>query len=333
MCMIHGLTAQDNHLIGSAIQRNTIKHRNPIARNTEETWHMADNYLFIAKAISLLRLPFAMVQEHDRNKPRQRSDNGNSISQLVALGMKKKYKPVALKVWPVISELPEKFRIIQNIIGDPLRNLPALNPRPPPFVPMGRYMQERKEIFDRLNSGFLLPAECNLLHHFMTLHQDASAWDDLERGHFHEDSFPPVEIPVIPHTPLVLRNIPIPPGIYDDICTAIKGKLMLEFSSPQIRRIAPDGSALSRKMESCCKLYNLWTCWQLWRLDWPSKWLYALCKCTTVVATNNVGLTCFLTSTKKQGLTDRWGGRWGNGTRWSRRRSGSIRLYHGRRQQ
>lgn len=141
------------------------------------------------------------------------------------LKTKKKYKPVALKVRPVIGELPDKFRIIRNIIGDPLEHLPILSPTPPPFSPVGRYTQERKDIFDKLNPGFLLPAERDLIHHFMMLHQDAFAWDDSERGHFREDFFPPIEIPTIPHTPWVLRNIPIPPGIYDDVCAALKRKI------------------------------------------------------------------------------------------------------------
>ena len=110
---------------------------------------------------------------------------------------KKKYKPVALKVKPVVGELPDKFRIVRNITGDPLEKLPTLNPHPPPFKPHGRYTQERKELFDAANPGFLQPTEQDLLHHFMTLHQDAFAWNDTERGHFREDFFPPVDIPVV----------------------------------------------------------------------------------------------------------------------------------------
>jgi hypothetical protein len=48
---------------------------------------------------------------------------------------KKKYKPIAQKVQPVIAELPDHFRIIQNIVGDPLTDMLKLNPHPPPFTP------------------------------------------------------------------------------------------------------------------------------------------------------------------------------------------------------
>ena len=138
---------------------------------------------------------------------------------------KKKYKPVALKVRPVIGELPDKFRIVRNIIGDPLANLPVLDPNPPVFSPCGRYTQERMEIFDKNNEGFLLTEERKLLHHFMMMHQDAFAWNDTERGHFREDFFPPIEIPVVPHTPWVQRNIPIPPGLYDEVCLNLQKKI------------------------------------------------------------------------------------------------------------
>ena len=41
---------------------------------------------------------------------------------------KKKYKPVTKKVKPVITELPKKYQIVQNIVGDPLETMPSLDP-------------------------------------------------------------------------------------------------------------------------------------------------------------------------------------------------------------
>ena len=60
----------------------------------------------------------------------------------------KKYKPVALKVKPVLGTLPERFRIIREITGDPLKGLPKLPEHPPEFSPKGRYTAERKEKLD-----------------------------------------------------------------------------------------------------------------------------------------------------------------------------------------
>jgi hypothetical protein len=65
------------------------------------------------------------------------------------LSAKKKYKPIAKKVRPVIGELPEKFRIERKIIGKPLDDLPILNPNPLPFIPSNRYTLERRDQLDK----------------------------------------------------------------------------------------------------------------------------------------------------------------------------------------
>ncbi|KAG6838318.1 hypothetical protein C0991_000277 [Blastosporella zonata] len=56
--------------------------------------------------------------------------------------VKKKYKPVALRTKPVAAKIPDGFQIIQNIIGDPLKDMPILSPNPPPYSPTGRFTQE-----------------------------------------------------------------------------------------------------------------------------------------------------------------------------------------------
>ena len=137
-----------------------------------------------------------------------------------------KYKPVALKTRPVVQELPAEFRIKREIIGDPLAEMPKLSPNPPEFVPTGRYTQERKDQFDKVHKeDFLLPEERKLMHHFMMEQSYGFAWNDQERGRFREDFFPPVDIPVVPHKPWVLKNIPIPPGLYPKVCELIKRKM------------------------------------------------------------------------------------------------------------
>jgi hypothetical protein len=39
------------------------------------------------------------------------------------------------------------------------------------------------------------------------------------------DFFPPVDIPVVPHKPWVLKNIPIPPGLYPEVCRIIRARI------------------------------------------------------------------------------------------------------------
>ncbi|KAJ3552416.1 hypothetical protein NP233_g12890 [Leucocoprinus birnbaumii] len=138
----------------------------------------------------------------------------------------KKYKPVALKVKPVLGELPERFRIVRDIKGNPLVNLPELPVRPPEFEPEGRYTLKRKEKLDLVHSeDFLWPEERKVMHWLIAKQNQAFAWDDTERGKFKEEYFPPVDIPTVPHTPWVERSFRIPPGIYDEVCKIIKRKI------------------------------------------------------------------------------------------------------------
>ena len=156
------------------------------------------------------------------------SANLQSVEKDVGIGQRSvyKYKPVAQKVKPVIQELPSQFRIIRDIKGDPLAEMPALSPNPPEFEPVGRYTQERKEKIDKVHKeGFLLPEERKLLHHFMMQQNYGFAWEESEKGSFREDFFPPIDIPTVPHKPWVLKNIPIPPGLHREICRIIKSKL------------------------------------------------------------------------------------------------------------
>ena len=79
---------------------------------------------------------------------------------------------------------------------------------------------------DNLHStDFLWPTKRELLHHFVSLQNEGFAWDDSEHSHFHEDFFPPIKIPVVAHTPWVERNIPILPGIYNEVCRIIHVKM------------------------------------------------------------------------------------------------------------
>jgi hypothetical protein len=91
---------------------------------------------------------------------------------------KKKYKPVAQKVKSVIAELPKRFRINRQIIGDPLEHMPSLNPNPLPFIPTGRYTCDRRDTLDQKHKDFLWPAEFNLMHDFMCQQNTAFAWDN-----------------------------------------------------------------------------------------------------------------------------------------------------------
>jgi hypothetical protein len=48
---------------------------------------------------------------------------------------KRKYRKVEDRIQPIATQLLEEFRIVRNIIGDPLENMPILPTHPPDFVP------------------------------------------------------------------------------------------------------------------------------------------------------------------------------------------------------
>ena len=88
----------------------------------------------------------------------------------------KKYKPVVLKVKPIMGTLPEQFRIKRKITGDPLADMPELKPKPLDFEPKGRYTEERKEAMDKVHNGdFLWPEERKLVHHLISEQNEAFA--------------------------------------------------------------------------------------------------------------------------------------------------------------
>jgi hypothetical protein len=133
------------------------------------------------------------------------------------------YKKVANKTKPVATTLPEDFRIVRHEHPDPLANLSPLPVRPPEFVPTGRFTQERRDQM-ALGKGFLLPEEIKLAEWIVCTHNTAFAWTDDERGCFDPKYFSPIEIPVISHTPWVLRQGPIPRGILNDVTKIIESK-------------------------------------------------------------------------------------------------------------
>ena len=135
------------------------------------------------------------------------------------------YKRVANKIRPIATTLPEEFRIIRRVPSDLLADLPKLPTSPPDFVPGERYTQERKELMSVNKDNFLWPEEEKLVDYLIKVHEKAFAWSEEEKGKFSEEYFEPVVFLTVEHVPWVLKNIPIPPGIYDQVIAIIKDKI------------------------------------------------------------------------------------------------------------
>ncbi len=136
----------------------------------------------------------------------------------------RRYKPVARKVRPVPTNMPDlseqQFRPI--VLATP----PALPSHPPSlaeFVPTSRLTRERLDvILGTVPPDFLRPAEVDLLVHVLSERQAAIAFTDNERGIFNREYFPDYVIPVIEHTPWVRSPIPIPKAIEKDVKKLIR---------------------------------------------------------------------------------------------------------------
>ncbi|KIY61215.1 hypothetical protein CYLTODRAFT_315472, partial [Cylindrobasidium torrendii FP15055 ss-10] len=61
---------------------------------------------------------------------------------------------------------------------------------------------------------------------------EAFAWEPEEAGRLDSRFFDPITIPVIPHIPWVQKNIPIPPGAFDEVVDIIKAKIAAGVYKP-----------------------------------------------------------------------------------------------------
>jgi hypothetical protein len=80
--------------------------------------------------------------------------------------------------------------------------------------------------------GFLWPEEEKLAHHLVKEQEECLLWIEEEKGEFRQDFFPPVRIPMVPHMPWVYNNIPIPPGLHDELVKIIRDKIVFGAYEP-----------------------------------------------------------------------------------------------------
>ena len=138
---------------------------------------------------------------------------------------KKKYKPVAKKVKLVVTSVPNKFHIECNIIGNPLTNIPMLLPNPPLFTLIWHYQRMHDCTTDKSqqlpttqrNETFTSP-------HLTT--QWSICMEQPWTQQFQDQILSPSQNPHYPtHMLWIESNIPIPPGIYDEVCVIIHKKI------------------------------------------------------------------------------------------------------------
>src|SRR6202142_2944265 len=71
----------------------------------------------------------------------EKAEVKEKVENVLTLLSTKKYKLVVQKTKSFLAELLEMFRVVCKIEGDPLKEMPVLDPNPPPFKPCGRQRQ------------------------------------------------------------------------------------------------------------------------------------------------------------------------------------------------
>jgi hypothetical protein len=138
---------------------------------------------------------------------------------------KRKYRKAEGRIQPITTQLPEEFHIVYNITSDPLENILVLPMHPPNFIPGLWCTQEQHNKLQLNPDRFLWPEEEKLVHHLIREQEDCLLWVEDEKGEFWQDFFPPVFIPTIRHMPWVYKNIPILPGLHDELVKIICDKI------------------------------------------------------------------------------------------------------------
>ena len=157
------------------------------------------------------------------------SEDGRDLVEVLVT---KRYKKVANRTVPVSATLPEDFRIERRRPKDLLIDLSPMPGYPPEFEPGERYTQARHDEFPIDPRQFLTPSETRLAEWIVRVNEEAFAWNEDERGSFDSRYFDPIRVPTMPHTPWVLKNIPIPHGIYTKVCDIIKTKIDANVYEP-----------------------------------------------------------------------------------------------------
>ena len=155
-------------------------------------------------------------------------EKGTSPDNVEGLGSEirvYKYKKVEDRVRPVPAVMPEEIKVKRTFPNNPLSNLPVLPKNPPEFTPTKRITQERMDKLAIDDNPELTNEEKCLLKHVLAINGRSIAFTENERGTFRRDYFSDYQIPVVEHVPWMDKNIPLPPGLREEIIRLLKEKL------------------------------------------------------------------------------------------------------------
>jgi hypothetical protein len=88
-------------------------------------------------------------------------------------------------------------------------------------------------------------------------HENAIAWDNLEKGHFREDYFLPVKIPVIDHILWVKPHTQVAPVMKEKVFTEVKQKIVTGVYEPSNSSYRSGWFTVPKKDDSLQIIHNL----------------------------------------------------------------------------
>ena len=110
-------------------------------------------------------------------------------------------------------------------MNDPMLTLPLLPAHPPEFAPTSRLTAERMDGLKVNKDGFLWPEEEKLMKHILCTHKATLPFEEKDHGTLSQEYFSDYIIPVVPHVPWEYKNIPIPPGIREEVIDVLQSKM------------------------------------------------------------------------------------------------------------
>ena len=184
-----------------------------------------DHYMAESEPISLQShfITIPDCQDEQEKFHRQQSYKLPLIS-LVPKRVFTAYKRVDRKIKPVPAVFPEDAKVQRKMPEDPLKTLLPLPTHPPVFEPTNKITEERLKLMGINTDDFLWPEEEKLFMHLMVLNEKAIAFTDAERGIMRDDYFSPYIIPVVEHVPWIYKNIPIPPGLREQVMQILRDR-------------------------------------------------------------------------------------------------------------
>jgi hypothetical protein len=212
-------------------------HRKAVSKNTYT--HDSQDKPVVPEKVHVL---FATIKDEDEDVPDllydDDNDSDNTVEHLDQFNINtcqatqdprvlagRKYKKVDVRVRRVPGVFPQEATVHRQFPNDPLENLPPLPRRPPKFIPTSKLTEERMKSIGINSQGFLWPEEEKLFQHIILLNEDAMAFIQTDRGTFKKSYFTDYIIPTIEHIPWSFKNIPIPPGIKNDVMDLLKEKI------------------------------------------------------------------------------------------------------------